>query len=112
VKVTVVAPGYFRTNFLKSGSLKLAADKLPDYQVVRDNEAYHEQVNQANSQLGDPARGAAALIKLAAEPNPPVHLLLGEDAYGMAEAKIKHLQQDMASWKDLSFATAAEPAQA
>jgi NAD(P)-dependent dehydrogenase (short-subunit alcohol dehydrogenase family) len=112
VKVTVVAPGYFRTNFLKSGSLKLAADKLPDYQVVRDNEAYHEQVNQAKSQLGDPAKGAAALIQLATAPNPPVHLLLGEDAYGMAEAKIKNLQQDMASWKDLSFATAAEPAHA
>jgi NAD(P)-dependent dehydrogenase (short-subunit alcohol dehydrogenase family) len=112
VKVTVVAPGYFRTNFLKSGSLKLAAAKLPEYQVVRDNEAYHEQVNQANSQLGDPAKGAAALIRLAAGPNPPVHLLLGEDAYGMAEAKIKHLQEDMAHWKDLSFATAAEPAHA
>jgi hypothetical protein len=41
-----------------------------------------------------------------------VHLLLGEDAYGMAEAKIKHLQEDMAHWKDLSFATAAEPAHA
>jgi NAD(P)-dependent dehydrogenase (short-subunit alcohol dehydrogenase family) len=112
VKVTVVAPGYFRTNFLKSGSLKLAAAKLPEYQVVRDNEAYHEHVNQANSQLGDPAKGAAGLIRLAAGPNPPVHLLLGEDAYGMAEAKIKHLQEDMAHWKDLSFATAAEPAHA
>jgi hypothetical protein len=85
---------------------------LPEYQVVRDNEAYHEQVNQANSQLGDPAKGAAGLIRLAAGPNPPVHLLLGEDAYGMAEAKIKHLQEDMAHWKDLSFSTAAEPAHA
>ena len=112
VKVTVVAPGYFRTNFLKSGSLKLAADKLPAYQVVRDNETYHEQVNQTNSQLGDPAKGAAALIRLAADPNPPVHLLLGEDAYSMAEAKIKNLQDEMAPWQDLSFATAATPAHA
>jgi hypothetical protein len=30
----------------------------------------------------------------------------------MAEAKIKHLQEDMAHWKELSFATAAEPAHA
>ena len=112
VHVTVVAPGYFRTNFLQSGSLKLAADKLPEYELVRDNEAYHEQISQANSQLGDPAKGAAALIRIAAEPNPPVHLLLGEDAYGMADAKIKNLQDDMALWKDLSLATAAGPAHA
>ncbi|MBX0290587.1 SDR family NAD(P)-dependent oxidoreductase [Hymenobacter sp. HSC-4F20] len=108
VKVTVVAPGYFRTNFLQSGSLKLAADKLPAYQVVRDNEAYHEQVREANSQLGDPAKGATALIRMAAELNPPLHLLLGADAYGLAEAKIKSLQADMASWQALSYATAAE----
>ncbi|UOQ69064.1 SDR family NAD(P)-dependent oxidoreductase [Hymenobacter volaticus] len=112
VNVTVVAPGYFRTNFLQSGSLQLAADKLPDYQLVRDNEAYHEQIRQAHSQLGDPAKGAAALIRLAAAPNPPVHLLLGADAYGMADVKIKHLQDDMAHWKDLSLATAAEPSHA
>ncbi len=112
IKVTAVAPGYFRTNFLKSGSLKLAADKLPDYQTVRDNEAYHDQLQQANTQLGDPAKAAAALIKIAAEPNPPVHLLLGEDAYGLADAKIKTLQHDMAQWKDLAVSTAAEPAHA
>ena len=112
VKVTVVAPGYFRTNFLQSGSLKLAADKLPAYQVVRDNEAYHNQVRDTNSQLGDPAKGAAALIQIAAEPHPPVHLLLGADAYGLAEAKIKSLQADMTTWQTLSHATAAEPAHA
>ncbi|MBW3128649.1 oxidoreductase [Hymenobacter profundi] len=112
VKVTVVAPGYFRTNFLQAGSLKLAADQLADYQLVRDNEAYHDQVRQANSQLGDPAKGAAALIQLAAAPNPPLHLLLGADAYDMAEAKIQHLQDEMAHWKDRSLATAAESADA
>lgn len=112
VKVTVVAPGYFRTNFLKSGSLKLAADKLPAYQVVRDNEAYHDQLQQANTQPGDPAKAAAALIEVAAAPNPPLHLLLGDDAYGMADTKIKMLQDDMAHWQALSRSTAAEPVHA
>lgn len=110
IKVTVVAPGYFRTNFLRLRSLKLAADQLPTYQLVRDNEAYHDQLQQANTQLGDPAKAAAALMEIAAAPNPPLHLLLGEDAYGLAEAKIKNLQDDMAPWKALAQATAAEPA--
>ena len=110
VKVTVVAPGYFRTNFLKSGSLKLAADKLPAYQTVRDSEAYHDHLQRANTQPGDPTKAAAALLKIAAEPNPPLHLLLGDDAYGLADAKIKLLQGDMAHWQALSLSTAAEPA--
>jgi NAD(P)-dependent dehydrogenase (short-subunit alcohol dehydrogenase family) len=112
VKVTVVAPGYFRTNFLQAGSLKLATAKLPAYQVVRDNEAYHDQIREAHSQLGDPAKGAAALIQIAAESDPPVHLLLGADAYRLAEAKIKSLQAEMATWQALAHATAAEPAHA
>ena len=112
VQVTVVAPGYFRTNFLKSGSLKLSGEKMPEYKIVRDNEAYHDQLQQANTQLGDPAKAAAAIIQVALSADAPVHLLLGEDAYGMADAKIKNLQADMAQWKDLAVATAAEPAHA
>ena len=112
IRVTVVAPGYFRTNFLKSGSLKLANEKLPDYQLVRDNEAYHDQLQRDNGQLGDPAKAAAAIIEVAAAPHAPLHLLLGEDAYGMADTKIKNLQADMAQWQALATATAAAPAHA
>ena len=112
IRVTVVAPGYFRTNFLKSGSLKLSNEKLSEYKIVRDNEAYHDQLRAANGQLGDPAKAAAAIIEVAAAPHAPLHLLLGEDAYGMADTKIKNLQADMAQWQALATATAAEPAHA
>lgn len=109
IKVTVVAPGYFRTNFLKSGSVKLAEDKIADYISVRQSEAYHDQLQRDNTQPGDPQKLAAALIQIAAEANPPLHLLLGEDAYGLADQKIKGLQADMDRWKELSQSTAAEP---
>ena len=109
IRVTVVAPGYFRTNFLKPGSLKLANEKLPEYKIVRDNEMYHDQLREANGQLGDPAKAAAAIIAVATAPNAPLHLLLGEDAYRMADTKIKNLQADMAQWQALVIATAAEP---
>ncbi len=109
IKVTAVAPGYFRTNFLKSGSIKLANDKLPEYTLVRDSEAYHDQLQRDNTQPGDPQKLATALIQIATVPNPPLHLLLGEDAYGLADQKIKGLQADMDQWKELSQSTAAEP---
>jgi hypothetical protein len=41
------------------------AAKLPQYQVVRANEAYHAQLQQANGQLGNPAKAAAALLESA-----------------------------------------------
>ncbi|CCH55583.1 short-chain dehydrogenase/reductase SDR [Fibrisoma limi BUZ 3] len=108
VKVTIVAPGYFRTNFLKSGSIQLAKDKLDEYTLVRESEAYHDQLQRANTQPGDPVKGASALIRIAAEANPPLHLLLGDDAYSLAEMKIKALQEDMTQWKALSQSTAVE----
>lgn len=112
IKVTVVAPGYFRTNFLKTGSIKLAEDKLSEYTLVRDSEAYHDQLQRDNTQPGDPQKLATALIQIAAVPNPPLHLLLGEDAYGLADQKLKGLQADMSRWKELSRYTAAEPVNA
>ncbi|MGV3559573.1 oxidoreductase [Larkinella arboricola] len=113
IKVTIVAPGYFRTNFLKSGSIKLAENKLDEYRLVRESEAYHHQLQQDGSQPGDPVKAAAALIRMVAEPNPPLHLLLGQDAYHLAGLKIKALQDDMAQWKAVSLSTGfAEPPQA
>ncbi|HEX6040689.1 oxidoreductase [Longimicrobium sp.] len=104
VRVTVVEPGYFRTDFLSSGSLRLPAGKLNDYTLVRDSEAYHEEQMRGN-QPGDPAKAAAAIIRVASEPQPPLHLLLGRDAHDMAASKLQSLSDEIARWKDLTLST-------
>jgi NAD(P)-dependent dehydrogenase (short-subunit alcohol dehydrogenase family) len=104
VRVTVVEPGYFRTDFLSSGSLRLPAEKLDDYALVRQSEAYHEEHVRGN-QPGDPARAAEAIIRVAADPEPPLHLLLGRDAHDMATAKLQSLSEEIARWKDLTLST-------
>jgi NAD(P)-dependent dehydrogenase (short-subunit alcohol dehydrogenase family) len=104
VKVTIVEPGYFRTNFLDSGSLRTAENQLDDYTLVRESEALHQQQIKG-SQPGDPVKAVAAIIEVAAAPNPPLHLLLGQDAYDMANMKIKAMQDDMAQWKHVTVAT-------
>ncbi len=112
VRVTVVEPGYFRTDFLSSGSLRLAARPLEAYALVRESEAVHRQQIRGN-QPGDPAKAAAAIIRVAAEPDPPLHLLLGEDAYDMAAAKLEALRDGMARWRSLTRSTGfAAPAAA
>lgn len=104
VKVTIVEPGYFRTNFLSSGSLRLAAHKLNAYGLVRDSEAYHRDHILGN-QPGDPVKAATAIIGIAGQANPPLHLLLGQDAYDLANAKIKVLTEGMAQWEEVTLST-------
>ncbi len=109
IKVTVVEPGYFRTEFLSSGSLQTPSVPIEEYALVRQSEAVHQGQIRGN-QPGDPAKAAAALIQIAAEANPPLHLLLGQDAYDLTQQKISALQADMAQWKALTVATGfAEP---
>lgn len=109
VKVTIVEPGYFRTNFLSSGSLRLASQQLNEYELVRQSEAYHRD-HIIGSQPGDPAKAAAAIIQIAEEKNPPLHLLLGADAWQLATSKLKQLADEMQQWKAVALSTGFEVA--
>ena len=104
IKVTIVSPGYFRTNFLTSGSLGVAANAMEEYKLVRETQqAHQESIN--HNQAGDPAKAATVMIEIAEQKEPPLHLFLGKDAYQTAEAKIKAVQQDMAAVKELATST-------
>ncbi|MNI96172.1 short chain dehydrogenase [compost metagenome] len=56
-------------------------------------------------QIGDPEKAAAAMISLASMPNPPLHLLLGRDAFDRATAKIEALSKEINEWKPISIST-------
>jgi NAD(P)-dependent dehydrogenase (short-subunit alcohol dehydrogenase family) len=102
--VTIVEPGYFRTDFLDASSLDTEQTVIADYEstagVMR---AHATDVNHA--QPGDPVKAAAAIVDIASAANPPVHLLLGADCVAMAEAKIKALQADIDAWRSVSVST-------
>jgi NAD(P)-dependent dehydrogenase (short-subunit alcohol dehydrogenase family) len=103
IKVTVVAPGAFRTSFLKPESLVLAKNPIDAYEDVR---AVHSRyLKMDGSQAGDPEKAAAAMISLAAMPNPPIHLLLGNDALTRATDKIKALEKEIQDWKAITIST-------
>lgn len=103
IKVTVIEPAAYRTGFHKSGSIKLSQTKLESYVAVRQTEAY--LIESADDNPGDPVKAASALIQLVGNKNPPLHLVLGQFAYSLTNSKIKALQDDMATWKELSFST-------
>nr|WP_293741098.1 SDR family NAD(P)-dependent oxidoreductase [uncultured Pedobacter sp.] len=103
VKVTVVAPGAFRTSFLTPDSLILATNPIAEYEEVR---AIHQKyLKMDGQQIGDPEKAAAAMISLASMPNPPVHLLLGKDAFQRANSKIDALTKEFNDWKAITIST-------
>lgn len=56
-------------------------------------------------QGGDPARAAAAVLRIIGEPLPPRHLVLGSDALRIVRAARKAVDNDLAAWEELSLST-------
>jgi NAD(P)-dependent dehydrogenase (short-subunit alcohol dehydrogenase family) len=104
IKVTIVMPGYFRTNFLSEGSLVVPKNQIDAYQNVRDTVNWHQN-DMDNQQAGDPEKAAAAMIRITNEPEAPLNLFLGADAYDFAHQKIALVQNELEAWKTLITST-------
>src|SRR5690606_36791815 len=105
VNAIVVYPGYFRTDFLTKDSVKTPASPIQDYETARQSEQAHlESIN--GSQPNDPEKAADVLIAISQEENPPVHLLLGGDAYDILKNKIEIITKDVDQWKNHTLSPA------
>jgi NAD(P)-dependent dehydrogenase (short-subunit alcohol dehydrogenase family) len=104
VKVTLVYPGYFRTNFLGKDSVARPARPIAAYEAARASETQHLDSIHGN-QPGDPQKLAAALIAAYELTSPPLHLFLGTDAVSMAEAKLAEVKKAIAEHRALSEST-------
>lgn len=97
IKVMVVEPSGFRTDWAgrsANGSKRRIADYAKTAGAARD-----EIRSESGKQPGDPVRAAKAIVEAVASPNPPHHLLLGNDAYEGATAKLKTLGKEYAKWQ-------------
>ncbi|MCE7064694.1 oxidoreductase [Dyadobacter sp. CY326] len=104
VKVTIVEPGYFRTDFLSDSSIGLPKTEIAEYKEVRDSQNAHQ--NEINGkQLGNPEKAAEAMIRIVSEANPPMNLFLGSDAFAVANGKIAAVQKELEDWKSLTVST-------
>lgn len=104
VHTTLVYPGYFRTDFLSKGSVQTPANPIDAYTAARASEAAHlDQIN--GNQPNDPQKAAELFIQLSKLDHPPVHFVMGEDAYGMVQDKIQLLTQESEKWKAYSLST-------
>jgi NAD(P)-dependent dehydrogenase (short-subunit alcohol dehydrogenase family) len=102
VKVTIVEPGGFRTDF--AGRSTTLREGRPEYDTtVGKTVRFQREFN--GRQPGDPARAAAALLRLASEESPPLRIVLGSDAYNAAERNDLAKIELARAWKRLSMST-------
>ena len=100
VKVTIVSPGLFRTNFL--GAFPVAQNKIEAYGTQNLVDA----MNQYNGQQpGNPDKLVKILIDIAGQENAPLHLLMGKDAYQRAVTYYQSQLEKLEALKDLSSST-------
>ena len=104
LKVTAVAPGAFRTDFLSDHSIRTSQTGSAAYADTagRSREAL---AAMAGKQLGDPARAADAILKIVDAEDPPLHLLLGSDALRRTNVKLGAVREEIERWRALTLST-------
>lgn len=106
VKVTIIEPGGFRTDF--AGSSTAIREGRPEYDATVGKTARFQR-DYNGKQPGDPAKAAAALLHIASLNDPPLRLLLGSDAVRSVEQNDLAKTESDRKWKDLSISTDIEP---
>jgi NAD(P)-dependent dehydrogenase (short-subunit alcohol dehydrogenase family) len=101
IKVTIIEPGPFRTDFLGRSGVE-AALRIPDYDatVGKTREYFNDQ---AGKQRGDPARAVEAMIAVVESAKPPLHLLLGKLALDRLRGKLDLWDKEIAAWESTTL---------
>jgi NAD(P)-dependent dehydrogenase (short-subunit alcohol dehydrogenase family) len=103
IHVTAIEPGGFRTDW--AGRSMVRAERfIPDYDALIEP-IRKRRMELSGWQVGDPAKAAQAMLKVAMSDHPPAHLLLGSDAVRLVDEKMKSLQADFDAWKSVSLST-------
>jgi NAD(P)-dependent dehydrogenase (short-subunit alcohol dehydrogenase family) len=108
VRVTIVEPGYFRTDFLDQQSLSRVGRHIADYD---ESVGATRQVasDRNHAQQGDPAKLAKVMIKLANVGQPPLRLPLGSDTVAAIEAKNEFVAGELKQWREVALSTDFPP---
>lgn len=102
IKVTIVEPGGFRTDW--AGSSMAFAKPIEAYDpTVGAVRGMLEQLT--GKEPGNPAKAAQAIIQITNETEPPLRLPLGTDAHALLGHTYKSNIESLERWKDITRST-------
>lgn len=104
VKVTLVEPGYFRTEFLEGNSLVESPSTIADYDSTAGEVRKIAKAVTLN-QPGDPDKLAQTMIILVEAKKAPLRLPLGSDCVAAIEAKNAFVADELQTWREVSVST-------
>ena len=103
IKVSVLEPGGMQTDWAGS-SMTVPPISEPYQPTVGVVAGLHSDLGSSES-LGDPAKVAQVVLKVAAMTEPPLRLILGSEAYAYATAAARVRAESDAAWHDLTVST-------
>lgn len=104
IKVTIVEPGAFRTNWSSSNAIVRSAKVIEDYAATAG--AIRAGLEQMSGhQENDPAKGARAILAVVAAENPPLRLPLGADSVRYLRDKLAAMSAEIDAWEEIASDT-------
>ena len=110
IEVTVIEPGYFRTDLLAAGNKVVAKKVIDDLKPAMEplREAFK---NYNHNQPGNPVKGSALIVEALTGTGRcegkklPLRLGLGSDYVKGVEEVMERERKDLAEWRELSLST-------
>jgi NAD(P)-dependent dehydrogenase (short-subunit alcohol dehydrogenase family) len=106
IHTLIVEPGAFRTGlFRRDAAYESAA--MPEYaETVGPTREYVR--NNHGLQPGDPGKAADAILRALDQDDPPLRLVLGADAIGNIERRLRSVADELDAWRSVGEATAID----
>jgi NAD(P)-dependent dehydrogenase (short-subunit alcohol dehydrogenase family) len=112
IRTTIVEPGFFRTELLVEGSSTIWPEGSIDDYAERTEATISAWRNMNGQQGGDPAKLAAALVRITELDDPPLRFVAGADAVAVVEQKARELLDQIDAHRYLSTSLAHDNAPA
>ncbi|RYF08582.1 MAG: SDR family NAD(P)-dependent oxidoreductase [Comamonadaceae bacterium] len=104
INVTVVEPGFFRTDFLDKTSVRYGSKTIADYEAVSTaSRSTYDHYN--HQQPGDPAKLGRVMVEIAAMDQPPLHFVAGSDGLSFARSTFARRADEVEAHAALSATT-------